>query len=500
MTSRTSSFAFGSACRVAITGLAAALLFTACTAQPGPTLAEAAPSLEERIGAQLHPELPWDQPSQAWDGRAPLSAEAALTTALQNNRALRRSLLEIERRRARYQDSQLAPNPTLDLSGGVPLGMGVAPILAMVSAQVDWHWKREALVGETDAALRSALFQTAALTVATAVNTRAAYVDVASAWELFALSLREVEIATAVLQARQAAFSEGETTAVLVNEASMIHSEASIRAMDAHQSYETAQLNLLVAMGRGDDDTQWVVVAKSAKDAGEECGLQPTTPPLDHQELLDLVRHKRLDLTAAEARVTGAASRLALAKASQWPSVMLGGGWDRDMTGDDSAMFGASISVPIFNQGQFRVKAAEIELEMARLDSNALWQQAITDTRRALTAVSVNEHHIVQIRDHTLRAFTSTKALLDAGVAAGETAPLQVWQSDQQENRILMQLARARRDAIMAELNLQRVLAGTTLPGVVNSSGGMASTDASMPALGSANAFDPNAATVGGMP
>lgn len=450
--------------RTQLGSLAGALcLATACTTAPGPTIAETVPDLKERVGAPLPAPAPWDEPSTAWDGKSTLTGPAVLATALQNNRALRKTLAVVDARRAVYQDSQLPPNPTISLGGGIPLDMGVAPLLAMLSVQVDWLWKREALIGQSDAALRSALFEAAALTVATAVEARSAYIHAGSAWEVLILSLRDVEIATSVLNAESAALEAGATSAEALNAARMNQSEASARAMEAHRAVDSAKLHLLSVMGRGDLDTLWMYQATTAQAAAEECAFTPTVPPLDHAELQELVRARRLDIVAANARVAGAQQRVALAKASQW-SVMAEGGYERDMTGDSAIMLAAQVTVPIFNQGQFRVRAAEAELEVARIDADALWQSALLETRDALGNAGVADHHMVELRDNSLKPFDATMALLKQGVEAGEIAPLRMWLTEHQENHLRVRLAEAQRDRLLAALEIERALAGAGLP------------------------------------
>ncbi|MFM8697558.1 MAG: hypothetical protein ACKOF7_02630, partial [Phycisphaerales bacterium] len=148
----------------AVTAVAAALLAAACTTDPGPTLAEAVPGLDARI-AQPDGMLAdaaardWRVPDAAWDGRAPLDAAVAQRIALAENRALRRVLVEAERRRALTQDAQLAPNPVVNVAGGIPTDMGVVPLLAMVGQQLDWLWKRESINGDADAQLESLLLE-----------------------------------------------------------------------------------------------------------------------------------------------------------------------------------------------------------------------------------------------------------------------------------------------------------------------------------------------------
>jgi len=461
------------ACTLAATAALAVAFATGC-AQPGPTLTDAVPDLEQRAGAPLACHLPWDQPSAAWDGVQPLDLRAALATALQNNRALRRTLMEVEIRRARYQDSQLPPNPMLDLAAGIPVDMGVTPVLAMLGAQVDWLWKRDALVGEADAALRAMLFEAAAMTVATAIDTRAAYVQVASAQEVLALSEADERVAARVLQATEQLFEAGEARATQVNEARMAWSEASTRNMEARQELVVAQTRLLAALGRGDLDLEWRTVATSASAAVTECAIETRAFPQDQAELLALLRDRRLDLRAADARVQGVEQRLALVRAAAAPSVNLAGGWERDMEGDSAVMFEAQIGLPIFNQGQFRAAAAEAELEMARLDADALLQSAMLETWRARTALATMEHHAVQLRDVTLQAFQSNKEVLSARTRSGEAPAVQLWQSEHQENHILIELARAQRDAGLAALAFERALVGARLPagGAMSGSGG----------------------------
>ncbi|MBL9141983.1 MAG: TolC family protein [Phycisphaerae bacterium] len=457
---------------ICLLGSLALLAPSACTTAPGPTVAEAVPELAERVGAPLADHLPWDQPSAAWDGASPLSLDAALATALQNNRGLRRVLLEVEQRRARYQDSQLAPNPMVDIGGGIPLDMGTAPILAMIGTQVDWLWKREAMVGETDAALRASLFEAAAITVSTAVEVRAAYVGAAAAQELLALAQLDERTAARVMNALVLSFEQGEANAMLSNDARMAWSDALVRAMDAQQALLVAKARLLQAIGRGDVDMEWHTVATTTKAAIDECDLPVPPNPQDQAELTTLVRERRLDLRAAQARVDGATQRIALAKAGQWPSVNLGGGYDRGMEGGEAVMFVGQFSLPIFNQGQFRVAAAQVELEIARIDADALWQQALLDVWRARGALATQEHHAVQIRDVTLGALAANLRLLADGVEAGETAPVRLWQSERQETRVRAQLATARRDSMFAALAFEQALAGARLPAGAGMGGG----------------------------
>jgi outer membrane protein TolC len=465
----------------------------ACAPQAGPALTEVAPALDGSVGlddgtTSRHLAEPWQQPSEAWNGTAPLSAEAALRCALANNRALRRTLAEADRRRAAFADAQLPPNPTLNAAVGAPLDMGVIPVLATLSAQLDWLWKRESIAGDAEAQLRSLLLEAAAMVAATVVETRTAYVEAASSVEQSVLARKDAEVAARVLAAEQASFGAGESTGTAVARARMNAAEAANRAMEAEVAAVNAKTRLLEAIGRGDHALGWTTVAQAASAAAAECGIAAPSAHDEDDALLRLVRERRMDIRAAEARVASAEARAALAAASRLPSLFLGGGWERDMEGDSAAMVMLESQLPVFNDGRYRVAAAMAEAEMARIDADRVWQRAVIDARRALADVAAAEHHAATLRGATLAAFEDAQRLLARMVEAGEGRGVDLWRSEHQRNHILLQLARAERDRSLAALSFERALAGGRLPSMQpsmagsSSSGGMGA--AAMPDFG----------------
>ena len=441
----------------------------ACSTDPGPTFTETAPALDARIQqteGTINDALasPWATPSDAWDGTAPLSAEAAVRCAITNNRQLRRIFAELDRRRALMRDSQLPPNPTLSMAIGAPLSMGTIPILAMLGQQVDWLWKRDAIVGDANSQLRALIFESAATLVATVVEVRTAYMETASSIEVAELAQRDAAVAARILASDEASFASGEGRRATVNQARMNAAEAQNRVMEATMMLVNAKTRLLEAIGRGDQSMEWTVADQTTIAARQACGIEPPAQPDDDDALRELVRSRRLDLRAAAARVDGMESRVSLAMANRWPSLMLGGGWEQDMEGDQAIMFTVESSIPLFNQGNFRLDAAIVDLEIARMDEDRLWQRAVIDTRRALTGLAAAEHHTVTLRDGILRNFAANKEILGNSVTAGERPAVELWRSEHQENHVRIQIARAERDRALAVLSFERTLAGARLP------------------------------------
>ena len=475
------------------TSLAATIaLSAACAAQRGPSLRDAAPGLDAAIAqpsgaAEAAASSPWDTPDASWDGESPLTADAAVRCALVNNRALRRTLAEADRRRAAYRDAQLPPNPTLGVAVGAPLSMGVVPVLATLAAQVDWLWKRDAIVGDADAQLRSLLLESAAMAAAAVVEARAAYVETASTAEQAALAARDAEVAARVLRSEELAFAAGDSTADAANRARMNAAEAANRVMEAEIAVVAAKTRLLEAVGRGDHHLRWSIADRSTPEAVAACAIGPVPQPEDDAALHALVRERRFDIRAAEARVKGAEARAALATAGRIPTLMVGAGYERDMESDDAAMVMLESQLPILNDGRFRVDAAMADAEIARIDADRTWQRAVIDARRALADIAAAEHHAATLRERTLGAFAASRRLLEQSVAAGERRALDLWRSEHQENHLLLQLARAERDRALATLAFERALAGGRLPsmqqGGMGASQGMGAA-ASMPDFG----------------
>lgn len=463
-----------------IAALAVTMLATACTTDPGPGLADVAPGLDARLAVpegsvDAAAASPWDRASGAWDGESPLDAGTAIRCALAENRLLRRTLAEADRRRAILGDAQLAPNPTLNLAVGAPLDMGVVPVLAMLAGQVDWLWKRDAIVGEADAQLRALLLESAAMVVATVAEVRAAYLEAASAAEQSGYARRDAEVAARVLAAEDSALAAGEAGRAAVNRARMNAAEASNRVMEAEVATVAAKTRLLEAIGRGDHHLRWRLAAGDVRQAVAECPPPPVPAADDEESLRSLVRERRLDIRAAEARVAGAQARAALASTGRIPTLMLGAGYERDMEDDDAAMVMLESQLPVFNDGRFRVAAARADAEVARIDADRIWQRAMIDARRAIADVATAEHHAATLRTRTLESFAASRRLLASAVDAGERPAVDLWRSEHQENHYLLQLARAERDRALAAVSFERALAGGRLPSMPagNGAGGM---------------------------
>jgi outer membrane protein TolC len=258
----------------------------------------------------------------------------------------------------------------------------------------------------------------------------------------------------------------------VVNQARMNDAEAANRVMESHTALVAAKTRLLEAIGRGEHGLDWTTADITADSARAACGVATPPQPEDDAALHALVREKRLDLRAAAARVEGMEARVSLAMAGRWPTLLLGGGWERDMDGDEAAMVEIESTIPIFNQGRFRVDAATADLEIARIEEDRLWQRAVIDTRRALAGVAAAEHHVASLRDKTLANFDANQRIIAEGVRAGERPAVELWKTEHQENHVRIQLARAQRDRALSALAFERALAGTRLPSMGRSGGG----------------------------
>lgn len=89
--------------------------------------------------------------------------------------------------------------------------------------------------------------------------------------------------------------------------------------------------------------------------------------------LRSLARDKRLDLAAADARVTVAADELQLVRGGRWlDGASVGASHERGTEGIASTGPDITLGLPLFNQGQGRVMEAQARLEAAQAEAAAL--------------------------------------------------------------------------------------------------------------------------------
>jgi outer membrane protein TolC len=346
--------------------------------------AETARAVETRIGV-----LPgWQADPLAaplWQGEGPLGAALAIEIALHHEPEVLAALPRLQQARAALAEAQTPPNPTLRWAAGIPLGMGESVPLAFELMQhLGWLLQREALVEIADRRLQAEILAVADRVVRRTQRVAAAHAATHHAERRADLARDAAALATVRFELEQSrlAAGEGSPLDLALAIAAVARSDQQTLAFD--RAARLARIDLLRAIGLPLHSLDWRT--EHAEVAGSGDPYEPLREAAD-ATLVAIALRERLDLLAAEQRLHAAAAEIGLANRLPWSDLSLGVGFEQDMEGERSVMFGGSIPLPIFDDGSIGRTAATARAQSAWLDLIALRQDAAAETRAALESL-----------------------------------------------------------------------------------------------------------------
>ncbi len=349
-----------------------------------------------------------------------LDERVAVAVALDANPELARMVAETDAVRAEALDSAAPQNPLVNFTSGVPLdSMSVVPIFAMLMVQVDDLWKQPMRSDAARDTYEAALLSLGARAVAVASDARSLWHEVAMREAECLYASNDLALTQRLLAIAHAKFSAGELGADAVAIAQSESLDAHSRAEMANELHASARLELMALMGRAEAPASWSV---GAPDIAAQFAV--SAPLVDEAELISQISSSRLDVRAADARVRAAQSTLELATHSRFKSVQLGGGYDRDMEGDEAAALSANIEIPLFNDGSARIDRAQAQYRAAAIDAERVRQGAIISLRTARVKAQSAEDRRAATQLNGVDPSVKSLARAEAAVAAGD-APQQ---------------------------------------------------------------------------
>ena len=410
--------------RCAVVALTA-LLVGGCATQTFEQPASLSADLKSRAG--MAPD--WTQPdAKAIDAQAlhaaamtalpnPLNEVDAVAIALDASPSIAKMIAQTSAMRAEAIDISTPSNPVLNFNSGVPLdSMSAVPIFAMLMFQVDELWKQPLRSEVARDNYQAALLSLGASAVALAVETRVAWHEVAMRSEERNFAQNDLQITENLLAIARERLAVGESTGDAVAKSQAELTDAHHRLAQAREMLSAAQLSLMALLGRAEASTDW---RTGAPDSSSAFAIH--APIANEQKLLAALADSRLDVRAAQAQASAAKSKLELARKSRSNKLDLGAGFDRDMEGEQSAMFSASVELPIFNNGSARIDKAEAELQTANIEAERVRQVAIIELRGAMVkALAMQEKRDISAENSLVpSAETFKRAQLSADAGEG---------------------------------------------------------------------------------
>jgi cobalt-zinc-cadmium efflux system outer membrane protein len=435
-----------------------ALIIAGCgTVDPQAGFPDVAKTVSERTGKEIHWRSGGAENKAVRDAidallAEELDADAAVQIALLNNPALQARYEELGVAEADLVQVGLLSNPVFSASARLPVGSGgINSEFGVVQNFLDFLFlpvKTRIAAARFDAAKLkvtaevlafAAEVRAAAYTLEAAQNRAAVLGKIAGAAQAsFALAarLREAGNASELFAANEQAASE---TAKI----ELARSQADVRA---------ARERLNVLMGLWGPRTDWRMAA-------ELPALPDRDAALDHLESLAVAR--RPDLAAARKEVEAAAATANVAEDFRWlGSVEAGASTEKDSEGSRVAGPNVSLELPVFDQHQAKIAAANSSLRRSRQRYEALAVQIRSEVRAArdhlASARMLAEHY----RDVVIPLQERLVALTEQQYNFMQTGAFDLLSAKQNEIRANRDYIDAVRDYWIARSDLELAVAG----------------------------------------
>lgn len=360
-------------------GWAAVLLLAAgCASVPRDAgIGDVRKAVEEQSGQALSwsPEQPIEPPSDEklrplLEGE--LTVERAVEIALTNNRDLLASLEELGVARADLIAASTVRNPVFHAE----VRFNASPVnpweIGITQTLIDlFQLRRRRSLGQAE-------FEAARLRVTGAVLGFAA----------------EVRADYYTLQAAQQALAQQRTIAAAAEASAELskrqHDAGNISDLDLEieqSSYERAKLDLARAELDELESRERLLASLGALETLPLALPDQTPPAEDGQERsleeLEAAFPRRLDVSIAQAEVEAARRALPLARASAYDELAIGGHYEREPEGEDSAGPSVELPIPLFDRGLAGRTRAVASLRLAEQRLHALTANARSEARAA---------------------------------------------------------------------------------------------------------------------
>jgi len=433
--------------------LALAIIAGGCASlDPTPDFGRAASTIGDRSGVTPDWTQPWETALTTWDGRSPLTREAALVMALRNNREIRSQVEQIAASRADLVQAGLLPNPVLGLalvpadpvSGGPFIG-------ALVVQSFTALWLRDGKVRAADARLNQTVLDVSDKALRLVADVKATHARIAFGEKALALSDENLATIRKSIDSLDARVRGGEGTTLDVNRDRQPLAKAEAeRALVARDLAKERRI-MLELIGFAAESAEWSVDA---------AGSMPLAPPIDESGAVALALAQRLDVAAARSVVTAQQADLSTEEKSRLRNFGLGADFGRETDGSKSLGPALEVGIPIFDTNAAQIAKAGSLARVALASYEAASQRAVREARTAWIDLDTASRLTEQYRATVLALSERNLTLAEAALKAGQ-ADVTVLLDAQREligaRRTLLDLER---DGALAGIELERAAGG----------------------------------------
>jgi cobalt-zinc-cadmium efflux system outer membrane protein len=197
--------------------------------------------------------------------------------------------------------------------------------------------------------------------------------------------------------------------------------------------------------------------------AGLPGGFSPSLPELDEEAALQLAFEQRAEKRSAEAQVAAAEASVRHRSSLRYPDVTLTGGYKRQSDGFDGFFVGASLPVPVFDQKEGDIEAAEARLRAATAQLALTRRTIANDVRRTFSTYLLVSKRVALIRDQLLSGLDDLLRIARVSYGEGEMSLLELLDAADAYRESQIALSDLTSELWIRYYDLERAMGGFTL-------------------------------------
>ncbi len=342
------------------------------------------------IGFCLAVILAWE-PARSEDRMTKLSLEDAVRLAIRENSTVRAKEFEYLAVRANEITAGLRPNPTASYTVEKfgSSGMTFLEHTATIGQTIETGGKRRRRLESARAGTRVAGYELEDVRRQITLQVKKSFTDVLVARAMLALAEQNLNTLDEVERIQRFRAERGDISELELLRIQVQRFAFERDAADARQAIAAAKIAVRAVAGPD-------VIAEDFEVIGDLAFLDV---PLNRNELYRLTLANRPDLRAAEAAREKARADIHLARANASWDVTPQLEYKRTDTNEQTAGFGFSVPIRIFDRNQGEIARTNAEAERATAQREAVAIQALSEVDTAIVAVATQRERISILRD-----------------------------------------------------------------------------------------------------
>ena len=352
-----------------------------------------------------------------------VTLEQALQMFAENNLELHLVMAERDAAAGLARQARAHPNPvaTVTHEGLSESGADYSESYFLASQRLEWPGRRNGRIASSDGEAAVARTRADAERLRLTFEVKRSFFQAAAAEEQLVVIEEVRDVFRFAEESGRERFVEGDLSGYDARRIRIERARYEILAASQTIALRNARL-LFTSLILSDTSDESPDVAPAAVPEGSP----PSLPDLDEEAALEHAFERRAEMRSAEAQIAAAEASVRYRSSLRYPDVTLTGGYKRQSDGFDGFFVGASLPVPLFDQKEGDVEAAEARVRTATAHL-ALTQRTIAnDVRRTFSMYLSVSDRVALIRDHLLSGVDDLLRIARVSYGEGEMSLLEL--------------------------------------------------------------------------